>query len=134
MFTVRSPVSAVMMIGLAVLSACHRSSEYEYCMANPQAHQCVISDTEDDLWPNPIERQAVRLRTLGSRLQEYVSKAGTLPESIDVLTSDPKAVDLLRDVWGQPVVYRRIGSRYELRSFGPDRRPDTHDDIIIEGA
>lgn len=118
---------------VVTLNGCHGNSQYEYCMKNPEVGECVLGDTEETLWPDPVERQAVRLRTLRPRIQEYVAKTGSLPEAIRDLESDPKAVDLLRDVWGQPIVYVRSGSAYELRSSGPDRQLGTPDDIIVEG-
>ncbi|HEX8316987.1 hypothetical protein [Longimicrobium sp.] len=40
-----------------------------------------------------------------------------------------------RDGWGTRLVYRRLnGSSYELRSAGPDRRPFTGDDVVVNRA
>lgn len=38
------------------------------------------------------------------------------------------------DLWGTPLRYRGSASIYRLASSGPDRAPDTSDDVIIENG
>lgn len=38
------------------------------------------------------------------------------------------------DFWGTPLRYRGGGSSYRLASSGPDRAPDTPDDLIVENG
>jgi hypothetical protein len=62
-----------------------------------------------------------------------------VPESLVQLCAAPGTVPCprgdFRDGWGTKLVYRRLnGSSYELRSAGPDGRPFTGDDIVVNRA
>jgi hypothetical protein len=90
-------------------------------------HGIVIVDTEETLWPDPRDREAVHLRALSGRLQSYARDHGRLPDSLTVLESPLNRPD----EWGTPVRYLRSGPILRLRSAGPDREFGTPDDIEV---
>jgi len=55
--------------------------------------------------------------------------AACTPSPLDCLMADTGQVPI--DVWGSTVSYVPRSDGFELRSFGPDRRPVTSDDLLI---
>jgi len=90
------------------------------------------------------------IRALKAALQTYQSANGFYPtteQGVQALVSRPqvdpvperwfKIMDSVpKDPWASPYVYRCPGIKnpdtYDLFSAGPDRKPDTDDDIIIQ--
>jgi hypothetical protein len=88
----------------------------------------VIVDTEETLWPNPRDRQAVHLSLLDRRLQGFYRDHGALPSGLEVVAGPRERADL----WGTPLRYAPRDSTFVLRSAGPDRRFGTADDLVGE--
>ena len=95
-----------------------------------------IRDTEMTLFPEPEERTWLRLGGLRIMLREFRADHGRLPEKIEDFrpAAGTQWIDYELDAWGEPIVYRVCPNGYELRSAGIDRRLDTEDDLIPDGA
>ncbi len=66
----------------------------------------------------------------------YQAKTGRLPNSLEALTvafSDGSPALLtpasVTDAWAHPLEYKKTGSKYTLRSAGPDGVMNTEDDL-----
>jgi hypothetical protein len=91
----------------------------------------VVTDREEDLWPDPVERTYVRLSNLQFAVSRYVAERGDLPENLgEVLPQGPPAA-FTRDAWDGEILFTVRGTDYELRSLGPDRQPNTPDDLVL---
>ncbi len=51
---------------------------------------------------------------------------------LDQLAPRYLPVTIRFDLWEQPLLYRSVGQEYRLSSLGPDGKPDTADDLILE--
>lgn len=81
------------------------------------------------------------LSRLDAAVRRYASEhAGRLPADLAALSSEtsPEGGAYLRrldaDPWGQPYSYAVTDARhglYDLRSYGPDTLPGTHDDVVV---
>ncbi len=94
-------------------------------------------------------RAANDTRFYASQLEAYRARHGTFPttdQGLRALIGEPVATsnpelwvgpktlqEIIRDDWDTPFIYRCPGirhpDRYDLFSAGPDRKPDTKDDI-----
>ncbi len=73
-----------------------------------------------------------RLVRVARALDGYGREIGTLPLTLRgpvIWDRDPEGE--LPDLWGKPVRYTPAGTRFELRSAGPDRNHDSPDDIVL---
>jgi len=78
----------------------------------------------------------VLISTVTDLLSSYHKHTGTYPETLhelnfelsDGLYSDKPSMFI--DSWGRPIIYHRVGSRYELYSVGQDGIPNTSDDVV----
>lgn len=87
-----------------------------------------------------VERTQKIMRELSGALEAYRTARSHFPvaESIDPVfdeliptyTSHPPRVDL----WGMPFAYRGTNAGYRLSSAGPDRKPNTPDDLVVEAG
>lgn len=111
--------------------ACRRDP----CYANPMRPECVISDTTEDIWPDPVDRTRVHLNYLVRSVGEHVERTGQLPASLNELFPGSSRVEPGRfrlDAWQREVIYTVLGGgRFELRSGGADGRPGTVDDVVV---
>lgn len=81
------------------------------------------------------------LQRVEEAVELYRFKYGRYPEVSEGLTAllDPphggesllRRKEVPRDPWGTPYVYERDGGRFVLSSMGPDRAPNTPDDIRL---
>lgn len=91
----------------------------------------VVVDSEESLWPDPVERTHVRLSSLQHRIEGYRSQAGRLPASLEEVFPDSAERRVLaRDAWEETIAFRPLANDYELRSGGPDRVLETRDDLV----
>ena len=98
---------------------------------NARNADSVLSDTEEDLIPNPDLRTWNRLWALRNWIRRYQTNHGALPERIeDFLTPGHGGLDLEHDAWGNAIVYVRTGETFELRAIGKDGRRGTGDDMV----
>lgn len=51
---------------------------------------------------------------------------------LDQLAPRYLPVTIRFDLWEQPLAYRSTGNEYRLSSAGPDGKPDTADDLVLE--
>jgi hypothetical protein len=97
--------------------------------------QPPIADREEDLFPDPWDRTAVRMGAVRLRLNAFRESHGEFPDALaDALPpGDPSnwRLDYTHDAWGTTIRYRRRGSDYDLVSPGADREFGTGDDIIV---
>jgi hypothetical protein len=87
-----------------------------------------------------VERTRKIMRELSGVLEAYHTARSHFPvaESINLVfdelipaySSHPPQLDL----WGMPFAYRGTNAGYRLSSSGPDRKPDTPDDLVVEGG
>lgn len=74
----------------------------------------------------------VEMGIINAEISEYRQSAGAWPDSLDQLSG--LDADTLQDPWGR--AYRYVlsddGKTYMLVSDGPDRQPDTGDDIRVD--
>jgi hypothetical protein len=85
-----------------------------------------------------VERTQKIMHELSSALDAYRKARSHFPvaenislvfdELIPTYLSPPPRVDL----WGMPFAYRGTEGGYRLSSDGPDRKPNTPDDLIVE--
>ena len=93
------------------------------------------TDSLEELFPDPRERQGFRFAELHNRTLSYAtSHNGALPADLTTLASSFPSSDSVMarlgvDLWGTPIVYKRIGTVFTLQSAGPDRAWHTGDDI-----
>ena len=71
-------------------------------------------------------------------VQAFSAENDTLPESVEQMCQTmPDACAFLpvaarrNDAWGHPIVYTRGANAFELRSYGPDAKPGTQDDLVF---
>lgn len=99
------------------------------------ARPLMVVDTEESLWPDPVERTWVRLANLRYRIEGYRLQAGRFPASLEELLPGSADRDALaRDAWGGTFALRPLPNDYELRSSGPDRVLGTPDDVVATSA
>src|ERR1700741_2466476 len=95
----------------------------------------LTSDGEEDIFPDPWDRTAVRMAAVRRRLETFARRHGRFPDTLaDALPpGDPRdwRINYGDDAWGTPFRYRRRGSDYELISAGADRQFGTADDLIV---
>ena len=77
-------------------------------------------------------RTRADIQGIKTLLLSYNGTNGTYPESLTALV--PRLIEEVpKDAWNTPYVYRYPGQRnpgsYDLCSAGPDKIPDTADDI-----
>jgi hypothetical protein len=87
-----------------------------------------------------VERTQKIMRELSMALEAYHKARNRFPvadnispvfdELIPAYSSHPPQFDL----WGMPFAYRGTDAGYRLSSSGPDRKPNTPDDLIVEGG
>lgn len=93
-----------------------------------QTRRDTVIDVEDEL------------RTLYGAVLQYHDEQKVWPSTLYEacggsgprcpMLSDEKNSEPL-DSWGLPVYYKQQPGGFEIRSFGPDRRPGTSDDFVI---
>lgn len=83
-----------------------------------------------------------QIKTLKDSVKQYRVMVGSYPSSLDALYTQPtdlpdptKWTQLLdepvpMDPWGRPYEYKIDGSKFEIRSAGPDGQSNTEDDIV----
>lgn len=74
-------------------------------------------------------------RQIASAILEFNSTHGYLPDNIDELIKNyPLRAGWLKDSWGEPYFYEKIGDGKEFRliSKGPDRELNTEDDLLFK--
>ncbi|HSE97573.1 MAG TPA: type II secretion system protein GspG [Blastocatellia bacterium] len=87
-----------------------------------------------------ILRTTADLRTLATALEAFHRERGfyvaadTGSALVDHLAPNYMVTVLRLDAWSQEFQYRGTTSGYRLSSLGPDGRPDTGDDIVIENG
>ena len=128
-----------MLLGLVALASitvasCRRNP----CFANPLRSECVISDTTEDLWPDPVDRTRVHLNYLVGQVRQQFERTGRLPTSLPELFPGDPGADPGRtrlDAWKHEVGYTVLTEdRFELRSAGVDGTMRTSDDIVVTGS
>lgn len=79
-------------------------------------------------------------------IQMYRIRMNTLPDTLNALVEGPSDSEnkakwvgaimdeIPSDAWGNPLVYKRNGNAYEIRSAGVDGQANTDDDIVVEGT
>jgi len=86
-----------------------------------------------------IDLTVIKMRTIQSQLQAYNFRHGAFPtsdEGLNALVSAGHVEEaMLKDEWGTPFAYyaptNDPARPYDIISDGPDRIPDTEDDIDI---
>jgi general secretion pathway protein G len=106
----------------------------------------VVCNSRADPAPDPLTRVKSDIEAIGVQLKLYQAMNGFLPTTAQGLqalvtqpATDPKPLLWRRlldkvptDPWGKPYFYVQPGKHhpgFDLYSAGPDRKPDTDDDI-----
>jgi general secretion pathway protein G len=88
-----------------------------------------------------VNQAKVMLGILSTSLKEYQIEVGNLPSALDALHQQPSdlanASDWVQkldkpvpmDPWGHAYEYKPNGTKFELKSNGPDGQSGTQDDI-----
>jgi len=98
-------------------------------------HPPGIVDTDRTLFPDPVDRTAVRMEALRRQITLYFESHGAAPDRVD--QSYPPGperewiVDYRHDAWGREYRYTPLRTDYELRSAGADGQFGTSDDIVV---
>lgn len=119
---------------ILALANCRRDP----CFADPLHRDCVISDTTEDLWPDPADRTRVHLHYLAGQVRDRFQRTGRLPASLEEMFRGDSRTDPGRsrvDAWHREVGFAVLGgNQFELRSAGPDGAMRTADDIVVTGS
>ena len=121
-------------VGLAILLAVAVLASV-MVVAFLRALKASHPDTLENLFPDPRERQGIFFGELHNRTLAFAaSHNGALPADLTTLansfpSSDRVMARLGVDLWGTPIIYKRIGTVFILQSAGPDRAWHTGDDI-----
>lgn len=93
----------------------------------------AIVDTDEDIWPDPIERTYVRLSILRNLITDFSEATHRLPADLQELSppGDSLPRRITHDAWNHPIAFRRDGAGYELRAPGPDETMYTADDVVL---
>ena len=78
---------------------------------------------------------SVEIRQIEAALEGYKTLNGHYPPDFNAFlernfTSRLKEVTI--DSWGNTYEFRTLGGGYEIRSWGPDRQPETTDDFLLQ--
>lgn len=96
-----------------------------------------------ELVTEAIRREKTRrtealLQKIAEALEAYKKDQGRyvvatdFNQMLDQLAPRYLPVTIRFDLWEQPLLYRSSGNEYRLSSSGPDGKPDTADDLILE--
>lgn len=83
-------------------------------------------------------RTETLLQKVAEALEAYKKDRGSyvvatdFTQLLDQLAPRYLPVTIRFDLWEQPLAYRSTGNEYRLSSAGPDLKPDTSDDLILE--
>lgn len=104
--------------------------------ARQDSEVSVIADTDETIWPNPVERTYVRMSTLRNLINGFEARNGSLPQDLEALSTPDHVLPhrMTHDAWNTRISLLRRGSDYELRAAGPDRVTDTDDDLVLRLA
>jgi len=99
-------------------------------------------DSEEDLFPDPREREGFRLQSLRNAIQGYAgAHDGKFPSDLQTLirwirTEERASVaGWTVDLWGTPVLYEPFGpASFKVTSPGADRALRTADDVVVWGS
>ena len=87
-----------------------------------------------------LRRTTALLQQIGEALENYRRERGhyVVTDDVAVLT-DHLTPQYLRepvrfDLWGATLNYHGTAASYRLLSAGPDRKPETNDDLVIENG
>lgn len=80
-----------------------------------------------------LERLVTGLAAYKKANGEYVV-ADDYPKLLDKLAPQYFSPIIHFDFWGTPLIYRGMAATYRVASAGPDRLPDTADDIVLESG
>lgn len=92
-----------------------------------------IAHTDAELFRDPRDLTAVRMRALATRLQRYRDEHHGWPTDLDSIALSPQdnvSKEWPQDAWGNSIRYELTDSTCLLRSDGPDGRPESPDDLI----
>jgi hypothetical protein len=126
---------------LLILASCGASAVSKTPLPEPTPHPVgdgdplFVVDTEESLWPDPLQRTWVRLSSLQHLIEGYVARTGKLPDALEDVI--PHLIDrqvLARDAWGQMIRFRSLPGDYELVSAGVDGVFGNDDDIVARRA
>ena len=97
-----------------------------------------IELVEEAVRREKIRRTAALLQKLGEGLEAYRRARGNyvvtddIAVLVDHLSPQYLSPPLRFDLWGVQFDYRGLTNSYRLASAGPDRRPGTGDDLVVE--
>lgn len=122
-------VAALAFLGAALVSASRRPAVSPRKQRDPAAATTNLMDlyamglehfrTDTGHYPDP--RRELGLASLERNVEGWSEWRGPYVRS---------KRGLFQDGWGEPFVYRLEGDKPFLMSFGPDRKPDTGDEIV----
>lgn len=87
-----------------------------------------------------MRRTNITLQQLAATLAAYKNAHGqyvvadTIVALLDQLAPEYITLVERRDLWGEELQYRGTATTYRLSSRGPDRKPGTADDLIVESG
>jgi hypothetical protein len=95
---------------------------------HPIAGTGLNIDSVETLVPDPMVRTWVNLDGLRTLLSMHIAQTGSLPASLEELTSFGRDLPLLSDGWNYRILFEKRGG-YELRAAAADGLYCTPDDI-----
>jgi hypothetical protein len=87
-----------------------------------------------------VRRTTIMLKELADGLSAYQRERGKFVETekieelLDFLAPRYVPTPYRFDLWGKELKYRGKATNYRLVSSGPDRKPGTKDDLIIDNG
>lgn len=139
----RSPRAALLAAALLVagsLGACKRHQDPLTPRARAPMTQTEVLDASATPLPEQTSPEQERVRVTMTALRAVVGfwrleapNRGRCPSLRDLTASPSSGFDpntMTRDPWGSPFEVDCLGGVVRLRSLGPDRQPETADDVI----
>lgn len=84
-----------------------------------------FAKTEIATAKSALQTYRLNMNSYPSQLSALWEKPGDAPSNWSATLDKP----LINDPWGQNYTYQLKGDSFEIRSNGPDRQPNTEDDI-----
>jgi hypothetical protein len=90
----------------------------------------ALSDSEEDLQPDPRIRTWERIYVVRGRVRRYFEREHHWPSSLEPVLFADDIVDYRKDAWDRALRFTVVGDGFELRSLGEDGVLSTGDDIV----
>ena len=110
--------AALLVVSVLLLAGCREGKEYLQTVVGAQDRAGVAA-------------LKTSYRALATALDTYQIENSRYPARLTDLPDVASGRLPSKDLWDEPFQYRASGASYEVRSWGPDRREGTEDDVVL---